>query len=94
MTSMVVLGRVGLRLGLCNVLVLSPKSSGSVFKRFTRNIYIYMVISQNREPQYRPQNAIILIMGTPNFGKPPIYIYYIYIYTYADPQNLLSWANN
>ena len=42
------------------------------------SLYMYgnMVVSQNRGPQYSPQNIIVLIMGTPNkvppnFGKPP-----------------------
>ena len=45
-----------------------------------------MVVSQNRGPQYRPQNTLILIIGTiiliigtpkkgtPNFGKPPFQV--------------------
>ena len=27
---------------------------------------VYMVVSLNRGPQYRPQNATVLIIGTPN----------------------------
>ena len=36
----------------------------------------YLVVSQNKGPQHRPQYTIVLVMwtskkGTPNFGKPP-----------------------
>ena len=36
---------------------------------------VHVVVSQNKEPLYRPQYSIILIMGTPNMvllilGKP------------------------
>ena len=37
----------------------------------------HLVVSQNKGPQYRPQNTIVLIIGTPkkgtpSFGKPPL----------------------
>ena len=30
-----------------------------------------MIVSKSRGPQYRPANARMLMMKTPNFGKPP-----------------------
>ena len=35
-------------------------------------LFVQVVVSQIKGPQYRPPNTIILILnGTPNFGKPP-----------------------
>ena len=52
---------------------------------FSLSLSLYMVIYQIRGPQYRPQNTIILIIGTPKMvplilGNPPHIHIYIYIY--------------
>ena len=35
-------------------------------------VEVQMVVSQNLEPQYRPQYTMILMMGTPIWGTPII----------------------
>ena len=45
--------------------------------------YIYMVVSQNRGPQYRPQNIVVLIVGTPKVVHPILGNPHMYIYIYT-----------
>ena len=55
----------------------SVHSAGMLGSKDQINVQLEMVLSQNRGPQYRPQNTIVLIIGIPKkvpliLGNPQI----------------------
>ena len=56
---------LGLRFGSCGVLSQECGKGGRESFKILLYPLEYMVVSQNKGPQYRPQYIIILTMGTP-----------------------------